>query len=187
MKNKLFRKFWLCWEFIKSHNVYDEDKVVPLCPKDSCRCKMIKDNIYHGSILKSYWCRCINPECGFKLTLDTPLEEKWHLLSEIIEWQSYREFEIIDLDGELIPINERKKVIDGDYWVDARISENKRGEKQLMVLAWSKKNKDKTQLFLDSSKERFWFDQNDTHPSEVFSEVFAIFKNSQSKLSGKDE
>ncbi len=188
MENKLFRKFWLLWE-VRLNSSYDPyaDRYLakPLCPKNGCRCEIISNNDYWAREVRKYKCKCINTECGFELEIDDDLKEKWNQLITILQWKDYGDFEVIDLDGELIPINERMKIIDGDYWVDARISENKKWQKQLMVLAWSKKNKDKTQLFLDSSNERLWFDQNDTHPREVFAEVHAIFKSSQSKLSGK--
>ena len=185
-EKNIYRKFGLCWNVYKSpfSPPYAPEYVTEArCPKLNCHCEM--KQFYWGGIHQSraYQYECINPDCKFQITLEESIDKKWVLLIKILEWKSFKNAKIIDLDGELIPINERLKIEDSDYWVDARISENKKWEKQLMVLAWSKKSKDKTQLFLDSSNEKFWFDQNDTHPREVFSQVTATFKNSNSNLS----
>jgi len=52
----------------------------------------------------------------------------------------------------------------------------------LMVLAGSKKDKDKAQLFIDPKNEKLTFDQNNDHPSEVFCKVEATFKKSVSEI-----
>ena len=51
-----------------------------------------------------------------------------------------------------------------------------------MVLAGSKKQKDKTQLFLDPSNEKLTFDQNNDHPRKIFAKVIAVFKGSKSGI-----
>ena len=98
-----------------------------------------------------------------------------------MESQAYIDAEIVDLDWILTPIT-RKKIKDGDYWVDAKISKNSKGDVQVMVLAWNKKEKNKTQLFLATKHERLGFDRSNNHPSEVFTKVNAVFKNSKSSI-----
>lgn len=107
---------------------------------------------------------------------------------KILQSQKYKDAEIVNIDGDLIRI-QRQEVKDSDYWIDAKISKDKKGNLQLMVLAGSKKTKDKVQLFLDPSNEKLSFDQNDSHPKEIFSKVLAIFKdsNSEIKLDSKEE
>lgn len=190
MQNTLYRKFWLCWEIMQwnRHDPYsDELYAKPRCPIKTCHCEIVSNNDIWAGNVRKFGCKCSNIDCSFELDLDEDLKRKWEYLIVILEGKEYENYSLIDLDWELIPINERKKIIDGDYWLDAKISTNKKWEKQLMVLAWSKKSKDKTQLFLDSSNEKLWFDQNDTHPREVFSQVTATFKNSNTKLDNKEE
>ena len=104
----------------------------------------------------------------------------------ILESQKYKDAEIINIDGELVRI-QRLQESDNDYWIDAKLSKNKKGEVQLMVLAGSKKSKDKTQLFLDPKNERLAFDQNNEHPTNIFAKVVGTFKNSKSEIHSSDK
>ncbi|HOG15617.1 MAG TPA: GH32 C-terminal domain-containing protein, partial [Candidatus Absconditabacterales bacterium] len=120
-------------------------------------------------------------KCGLTTTLNKSIEEKGEDFLNVLYSKNYKDAEIINLDGDLIRV-QREGIKDDDYRIDAKISKNKKGELQLMVLAGSKKEEDKTQLFLDPTHERLAFDQNDSHPREVFSKVVAIFKNSTSAI-----
>lgn len=151
---------------------------IPLCPKQKCNCKLKKSKEKYSIGEYKYCCS----RCDFKITLNKPIEEKATDLLDIIESQKYKDAEIINIDGELVKV-QREQITDFDYWVDVKISKNRKDEVQLMVLAGSKKLKDKTQLFLDPKNEKLSFDQNNDHPTEIFSKVVAKFKNSKHEIS----
>lgn len=153
----------------------------PLCPKQKCNCRLKKSKEAYERGEYKYCCT----RCDFKVTLNRSIEEKADDLVGIVESQKYRDAEIINIDGELIKV-QREEVADCDYWADVKISKNKKDEIQLMVLAGSKKNKDKTQLFIDPKNEKVSFDQNNDHPVEIFSKITATFKKSNSKIVSND-
>jgi hypothetical protein len=155
---------------------------IPLCPKQKCNCRLRKSKDTYSRGEYKYDC----VRCDFKITLNKSIEDKASDLLDIIGSQKYRDAEIINLDGELVKV-QREQIIDTDYWVDVKISKNRKEEVQLMVLAGSKKDKNKTQLFIDPQNEKISFDQNNQKPVEVFTKVTAIFKNSVSEISSKEE
>jgi hypothetical protein len=155
---------------------------IPLCPKQKCNCKLKKSKEVYS--LGEYKYCCVR--CDFKITLNKSIEDKAIDLLDIVESQKYKDAEIINLDGELIRI-QREQIADSDYWVNVTISKNKKDEVQLMVLAGSKSDKNKTQLFLDPKSERLSFDQNDDHPREVFSKVTATFRKSKVEIQSNED
>ncbi len=150
-------------------------EIVWLCPQ--CKCRLSKSKETYA--FWEYKYKCI--KCDFTITLDKSIEEKWLDFLNVLNAEKYKDAEIINLDWDLVRV-QRESQKDDDYWIDAKISKNKKWQVQLMVLAWSKKEKDKAQLFLDINNERLSFDQNDTHPQRIFSKVVAIFKNSTSSI-----
>jgi hypothetical protein len=152
---------------------------IPLCPKQKCNCKLKKSKEKYSIGEYKYCCS----RCDFRITLNKSVEEKAADLLDIIESQKYKDAEIINIDGELVKV-QREQITDFDYWVDVKISKNRKDEVQLMVLAGSKKLKDKTQLFLNPKNEKISFDQNNDHPIKIFSKVIAKFKNSKFEISG---
>jgi hypothetical protein len=153
----------------------------PLCPKQKCNCRIIKDVGDYKEGEYHYRCN----QCDFQITLKKKIEDVASDLLEIVESQKYKGAEIINIDGELIRV-QREEATDNDYWVDVKLSKGKKGGVQLMVLAGSKNSKDKAQLFLDPKNERLAFDQNNDHPSKIFAKVVGIFKNSKSEIHFKD-
>ena len=109
------------------------------------------------------------------------MEDKANDFLSVRDSLKYKDAEIINIDGELIRV-QRKEIKDKDYWIDVKMSKNKKDELQLMILAGSKKSKDKIQLFIDPQNERLAFDQNNEHPSKIFTKVIGIFKNSKSEI-----
>ena len=150
---------------------------IPLCPKQKCNCRLKKSKETYS--IGEYKYNCVR--CDFKITLNKSIEDKASDLIDIIESQKYKDAEIINLDGELVRVL-REEQKDLDYWVDVKISKNRKDEVQLMVLAGSKKEKNKTQLFLDPQNEKVSFDQNNNHPKEIFSKVVATFKDSKTEI-----
>lgn len=150
------------------------------CPRCKCVVEKSKEKYQIGE----YKYQCIN--CDFKTIQDKSIEDKGSDFMKIIESHRFKDAEIVNIDGELIRIKKGEDT-DNDYWVDVKLSKNKKGDIQLMVLAGSKKDKDKTQLFLEPKNQKMSFDQNNDHPSKVFTKVIAIFKNSKSKITSKGE
>lgn len=178
-KIKLY--FWEGLNWVIDYDMNDNAYPLALCPKQKCNCKLIKSKEQYS--IGEYKYHCI--KCDFKITLNKAIEDKGNDFLNVLESLKYKDVEIINIDGELIRVQREEKK-DGDYWVDVKISKNKKDELQLMVLAGSKKSKDKVQLFLDPQNERLSFDQNNDHPREIFAKVIATFKNSKAEIYPKD-
>lgn len=179
-KKKVHRWAGVHWYIDRDWNGNPEWKA--LCPKNKCHCKIKKSK--EPYLIGEYKYTCI--KCDFKITLSKSLEDCAVDILDIIETQGYKDADVINLEGDLIRIG-KEEVKDDDYWIDAKLSKNNRGEVQLMVMAGHKKIDDKVQLFIDPKNERLAFDQNNRHPREVFSKVTAVFKNSISEILLKDE
>ncbi len=179
-KIKLYRWEGLHWDI--DYDINGNPDPFALCPKQKCHCRLIKSKEKY-SIGEYKYC-CI--KCDFKITLNKSIEDKGIDFLYVINSLKYKDAEIINIDGELISVQREEKK-DADYWIDVKIAKNKKDELQLMVLAGSKKSKDKTQLFLEPKKERLAFDQNNDHPNQVFTKVIGIFKNSKSEIRSKDK
>lgn len=152
-----------------------------LCPKQRCNCGIVKSRDSYS--FGEYKYNCV--KCDFSIVLDKLIEEKGNDFVTIFNSLQYKDAEIINIDGELVQVKREEKV-DKDYWVDVKLSRNKKGQVQLMVLAGSKKTKEKTQLFLDPKNEKLTFDQNDDHPKCIFAKVVGVFKNSESIIKNND-
>jgi hypothetical protein len=155
--------------------LWDTSKYKALCPAPNCFCELdLQENSYNEYIYK-----CI--KCEFKITLNRSIFEKAYDVRKILESDQYKNSEIINLDGDSIRVS-RQQIDDFDYWADVKISKNKKGQIQLMVLAGSKKENDKAQLFIEPKNEKLSFDQNNLHPKEVFVRVDAIFRDSNHSI-----
>lgn len=172
-KERLY--LWAGLHWVVNYDINGNPYYLALCPKQRCNCGLVKSKEKYS--IGEYKYSCV--KCDFKITLNKSIEEKSDEFEKIFESLRYKDAEIINIDGELIRV-QREEQTDDDYWIDAKISKNKKGDVQLMILAGSRKTKDKTQLFLDPQNERLSFDQNNDHPTKVFSEVVAKFKNSSS-------
>lgn len=171
---KLYKCFGVFWslEGITNHGPI----VRARCPNDRCELNM---NSKYRTLLSC-------PKCDFKITLDKSYYEKQEDAAKIMNSDYWKDAEIVNIDGEMIKIN--KEVIkDSDYWIEAKVSKSIKGVKQLMVLVGSKKETDKTQLFLDIDNEKLSFDQKDKHPKEILAKVTAEFKESKSEIELKEE
>ncbi len=156
------------------------------CSRNGCNCKLREGMPNEdASIIESrqhqgfYDYHCV--KCEFNTTFKKSIEEKGKDVLDIIESEDFADAEIIKIDGDLIRVT-NDKTEDDNYWIKASVSRDVKGRTQVMVLAGSKLEKDKTQLFLDISSEKLSFDQNDDHPAEIFSKVLATFKDSSSTI-----
>ncbi len=173
---KIYMSGGICWDYEVDINGVPYD-VIALCPKKNCHGKLIKDigaKYKHGE----WKYKCIVCDC--KITLNKSIEEEGKIFLHRLESQKYKDAELIKIDDELIKLTESELKDDKDYWITAKLSENKRGNKQLMILVGSKREEDKTQLFIDIANEKLSFDQNNIHPKEIFTKVVATFKTTKS-------
>lgn len=174
MNNKLYKWFGVFWsvEGMTSHGPI----VRARCPNDRCELNM---NSKYTTMLSC-------PKCDFKVTLNKSYYDKQKDAAKIINSDYWKDSEIVNVDGEMIKIG--KEVIkDPDYWIEAKISKNLKGKKQLMVLVGSKNETDKAQLFIDIDNEKLSFDQNNDHPKEILTKVVATFKDSKSEIITKSD
>lgn len=178
-ENKIYKWADLHWAVSLEFNSGPYAKA--LCPNQKCNCELKKSGGYRNTPPFIYIC----VKCNYRVTLRKPLDDLANDFIQIYESLQYKDAEIINIDGDLIKI-QRDFQKDDDYWVDVKLSKNKKGQLQLMVLAGSKKDGDKAQLFLDPANERLAFDQNNNHPTQIFTKVIAIFKKSTTEMNSQD-
>ena len=180
-KRKLY--FWsgILWAVEYSGDWNESPYTIALCPKNKCITKLIKSRENYS--IGEYKYKCI--KCDFKITLDKEIEKKGADLLEIISSEKYKNAEIVNIDGELIRV-QKDTVKDENYWLDVSLSKNKKGQLQLMVLAGERNGAHKSQLFLDIDNQKLSFDQNNSHPAEIFTKVQATFKKSISEIESKN-
>ena len=174
LQNKLYKWEGVLWSyegFVKGHGSIVRCR----CPNDKCELNV---NSKYKTLLSC-------PKCDFHIELDKSYYDKEKDALKIIVSDYWKDAENVNIDGEVIKVG--KEIIkDPDYWVEASISKNTKGVKQLMVLVGSKKENDKVQLFVDIDNEKLSFDQNNKHPKELLTKVTAEFKESKSKMELKE-
>lgn len=175
IKKKLHLWDRVLWE--ENYDMNGNPEPIVHCPIQRCHCILRKSK--EPYVLGEYKYFCI--KCGFKIILNKSIEEKGIDFMDVFLSQEYKDADIINIDGELIKVQKQEQK-DNDYWIEAKLSKNRKGQVQLMILAGSKKEKDKTQLFLEPITEKLTFDQNNDHPRKIFAIVTAIFKNSKSEI-----
>jgi len=174
-KIKLYKLFGMLWEIRTSGG---RENAVARCINDNCELTYEPTSDPYVD----YYAEC--PKCKNKTVLTKHLWKIAEDVKKVIEAMKLKNAEIINLEDEYFVLNSTKAK-DNDYWVRVSINENKNGETQVMVLAGSLKEKNKTQLFLNVDNEKLGFDQNNTNPLEVFSKVEATFKKSKAKILSK--
>ena len=177
---KIYHWEGLFWEI--RNDSLNGNYAAGLCPKQKCCCELVRSTSNYSRGEYKYDC----PRCDFKKTLNKVIREKGDDFLRVQKSFKYKDAEVINIDGELIKV-QKEEIKDNDYWIQAKISKNNKEELQLMVLAGSKKDKDKAQLFLDPTNERLAFDQNNDHPSQIFVKVVGTFKNSKSEIHSKND
>lgn len=174
---RLYKWEWILWNIEYDYDDFNNkfSIVTAVCP--NCKCKLEKSKEHFSRWEYKY--KCI--QCDFKITFDKSIEDKGSNFSDVIESKKYKDAEIVNIDWDIVRI-QRTYENDDNYWVDAKIWKNRKGEVQLMVMAWVKTKDWKVQLFLDPKNEKLSFDHNDNPPAEIFSKVIAVFKNSNSEI-----
>jgi hypothetical protein len=112
-----------------------------------------------------------------RLTIPRKLSDEKSYVIDRIDALIFEKATYIYLDDKAIPVAlDEIKGKEGPVWVRAKVTESKSGLR-LIVWAGDKSAKTKTQLFVEPSIKRLSFDQNDDHPTEVFTKVEALFKD----------
>lgn len=172
----LYQYLWLLFE-TELYPGFGEECRIIRCPK--CRFTMKYDEWF------SMWqerYQCINPDCKHIVPVPYKPEDLIKLADESLNARNLKDADIINLDGILVPILKDKVPNAHWYRAECKVSEWKWWKIQLMVLAWCKSDKTKTQLFITPEDSRMTFDQNDSHPSKVFVKITAEFKNSTTSI-----
>ena len=125
------------------------------------------------------WCyelRCL--EGPHIIELPMPLEDIRRYIRKKLESKQYSEAKLVDLDGLLVPVSKKDKVVTGDseYFITSQVKNSKRGD-QLVIYAGKKGSKSKPQIFIDPEHRKMSFDQNDLNPADVFVKLEATFKD----------
>lgn len=154
--------------------------VVPLCPQHDLRLNPVQPtqrNPYGGNT-KGRRSQARQMKCAEgPHFIDIPREfgnQEQYVLDRI-DALTFKKMEVLNLDDEAIPVAEKElKDKDSPYWVKAKVTESKSGTR-LVIWAGDRLKKNKAQLFVEPEIKKLGFDQNDTHPSDVFAKVEVTF------------
>jgi hypothetical protein len=93
----------------------------------------------------------------------------------------------IDAGGNAVLAKEHKELND-QYWIDVKLSEATKGLEVMIQAGKRDKLNKKVQLFVDLPNQRLGFDRSskDNHPTGLFTEVVAKFKDSATIIKKKD-
>jgi len=100
--------------------------------------------------------------------------EKQYVLDKV-ESKIIKGLKFINLDDEAIPIAEDKKK-NSEYFVTSLLTESKLGLR-LVVYAGKNGSNQKTQIFIEPGIKRLAFDQNNLHPTDIFTKLEATFQD----------
>lgn len=88
---------------------------------------------------------------------------------------TYKKMKFINLDDEALPLASDKKFSDDNkFFVTSLLTKSKTGLR-LVVYAGKKGLADKTQIFVEPEIKRLAFDQNNVHPTDIFTKLEATF------------
>ena len=98
-----------------------------------------------------------------------------------IKSKQYSDATLVDLDGLLVPVSKKEKVVVGntEYFLTSQVKTGQRGD-QVVIYAGKKGAEGKTQIFIDPEHKRISFDQNDLNPTDIFVRLEATFRDGTS-------
>lgn len=172
MDNNLIRVDGILWNI---KNGLRGRSVTPICPTHSMRMSASEFSIY---------IKC--EECGKSIKMPRDFGDERRYVLDRIDAKIYKSMKIINLDDEAVPLAEGKYSEDDKYFVTAIITKSKIG-KRLVVYAGEKGRREKTQIFVEPEIKRLSFDQNNLHPTDVFTKVEATFSDNTTGTLEKKE
>ena len=144
----------------------------PFCPRH--RLEMDAYTLESGKKDHKYdhlWCE----ECEMYYQIPRDINDEKIFIKRKLRSKNLKDAIILNFDDEAVPIAEAKASSKNEkFFVKAILTDSKVG-KRLVVYAGEKGKKEKTQIFIEPNIKRLAFDQKDTHPSEVFVALDAIF------------
>lgn len=149
--------------------------VIPICPIHSMRMNASEFSIY---------LKC--EECGKSIKMPRAFGDERRYVLDRVDAKIYKTMKVINLDDEAIPLAEGKYSKDNKYFVTAIITESKIG-KRLVIYAGEKGKQNKTQIFVEPEIKRLSFDQNNLHPTDVFTKIEATFSDNTIETFEKKE
>lgn len=171
-------------EFYRFDGILWKDNIIPepYCPKH--RLAMDSFSYSESTPYKYDHLRC--EECSDDYIIPRDLSEEQKYISRKLESRTMKDFKVLNLDDEAIPIAEDKiKSKDGKYFVTSLLTKSKVGHR-LVVYAGEIGSDKKTQIFVEPEIKRVAFDQKDLHPTDVFVKLEATFSDgSSSSINGK--
>jgi hypothetical protein len=101
------------------------------------------------------------------------ISEEQRYVIDRIDAAAFKVMPVLNMDDEAIPVA-REQLKDSGYWILSKVTKSKAGTR-LIIWAGDRSKKNKTQLFIEPAIKKLSFDQNDTHPQDVFAKVEVIF------------
>jgi hypothetical protein len=176
------------WETTLNNN---QRSVVPICPQHNLRMlndftrKLGSDRQFTKNGDLSTRLTCPEDDKTFDMPRTYGLQ-KLYVMNKI-DAQVFSKMTVINLDDIAIPVaNSYDKKDDSPYWIKTRVTKSKSGTR-LILWAGIRDNKTKTQLFIEPDIKRLSFDQNDDHPTKVFTKISVMFADGvKSEIVKKD-
>ena len=138
----------------------------PLCPKHHLRLSISEYGAGRHLV-------CEDCDKAYELPRDI-YKERQYVLNKI-DAKVFKGMKVLNLDDESVPLVEEKLTSeDKKYFVTGKLTKSKVGLR-LVLYAGKRGDKQKTQIFVEPEIKRLAFDQNDLHPSDVFTKVEATF------------
>ncbi len=156
---------------------YSDEEPIPYCKE------------HRKKLLSSYYERnLICPKDRRQFVLGNSFHTHAEFIRQEIFDTDMKELQVvrIDPDGYQV-ISKETTEKHPEFWVESKLSNTSKGL-QLMVQVGKKDGSgEKVQLFVEPAAERMDFDRggSDIHPSGVFTEVTAVFKNSSTNFEAK--
>lgn len=138
----------------------------PVCPKHYLRLSMV-NNQYDSSTYE-----CGEDKERFCVKREHTQQKKY--IQNKLDAKDIQRMKFLNIDGEsIVLVDDKVNSSDSKYFVKALLTESKVGLR--LVVYAGEKGKEKSQIFVEPEIRRLAFDQNDTHPSEVFLKLEATF------------
>jgi len=150
-------------------------EIQPLCPKHHLRLSLAYNSLYH--------CELKCADCTDIYRFPRKFDEQKQYILDKLDSKLFKNLKFINLDDEVLPIAEVKlgSKDKSDYFVTGLLVKSKVGLR-LIVYAGKKGSSDKSQIFVEPEIRRLAFDQNNLHPSDVFTKVEATFNDGTKQI-----
>jgi len=157
----------------------------PICPIHHLRLRPTED--IHSAAYNfhklSHTLKC--EDCKKHFKIPRSIEKEKQYVTDKLDSKIFKSMRFINLDDEAIPIAKDKKIPkDNKYFVRSILTDSKTG-KRLVVYAGLKGKKEKTQIFVEPEIRRLSFDQNNLHPTDVFTKLEATFSDGTKAIQKK--